>query len=325
MQTRKLGRSPLEVSTLALGSNIFGWTIDEAESFAVLDAYVAAGGNFIDTADVYSMWIAGNQGGESETIIGNWMKSRGNRKQLIIATKVGWEMGERGLKRSYICQAVEASLRRLQTEYIDLYQSHKDDPDTPVEETLEAHNELVAAGKVRVIGASNFGAARLAESLEVSRRHSWPRYESVQPLYNLYSRAEYETELEPLCVKEGLGVIPYYALASGFLTGKYRSERDLSVSARGQGVGKKYLNDRGFRIIAALEDVARELHATPATVAVAWLIARPSVTAAISSATSTRQLQDLVAATQLRLDHEAIDRLNQASAYDEPAAARTTN
>jgi aryl-alcohol dehydrogenase-like predicted oxidoreductase len=321
MQTRKLGQSSLHISTLALGSNVFGWTIDEAESFAVLDAYVAAGGNFIDTADVYSMWVAGNRGGESETIIGNWLKSRGNRQNVIIATKVGWELGARGLKRPYIRKAVEDSLRRLQTDYIDLYQSHKDDPDTPVEETLEAHKELIETGKVRVIGASNFGAARLAESLEVSRRRGWPRYESLQPLYNLYSRAEYEAELEPLCVKEGLGVIPYYALASGFLTGKYRSERDLSVSARGQGIGKKYLNDRGLRIVAALEEVARELHSAPATVAVAWLIARPSVTSAISSATSTRQLQDLVAATELRLDHDAIDRLDEASAYDEAIGA----
>jgi aryl-alcohol dehydrogenase-like predicted oxidoreductase len=324
MQKRQLGHSGLHVSTLILGGNVFGWTIDQPTAFAVLDAYVAAGGNCLDTADGYSIWVAGNQGGESETIIGAWMKSRGNRDRIIVATKVGWELSatRKGLSRSYILQAVEGSLSRLQTDYIDLYQSHRDDPTTTPAETIEAYDELVRAGKVRVIGASNFGADRLAASLEVSRERGYPRYESLQPLYNLYDRAEFETALEPVCARAGMGVIPYYALASGFLTGKYRSERDLSTSTRGQNIGKKYLNERGLRIIAALDAVARDHHTTLATVAVAWLIGRPSVTAAIASATSVHQLDDLVAATALRLDPRAVEGLDQASAYTaEPMAS----
>jgi aryl-alcohol dehydrogenase-like predicted oxidoreductase len=323
MQKRQLGRSGLHVSTLVLGGNVFGWTIDQPAAFAVLDAYVAAGGNCLDTADGYSIWVPGNQGGESETIIGAWMKSRGNRDRIVVATKVGWELSptKKGLSRSYILQAVEGSLTRLQTDYIDLYQSHRDDPATTPEETLEAYSELVRAGKVRVIGASNFGADRLAASLEVSRERGYPRYESLQPLYNLYDRADFETTLEPVCAPAGLGVIPYSSLASGFLTGKYRSERDLSASTRGQNVGKKYLNDRGLRIIAALDQVARDHHTTLATVAVAWLIGRPSVTAAIASATTVHQLDDLVAATALRLDGGAVDRLDHASAYAQETAA----
>lgn len=323
MQKRQLGRSGLHVSTLVLGGNVFGWTIDQPAAFAVLDAYVAAGGNCLDTADGYSIWVPGNQGGESETIIGAWMKSRGNRDRIVVATKVGWELSptKKGLSRSYILQAVEGSLTRLQTDYIDLYQSHRDDPATTPEETLEAYRELVRAGKVRVIGASNFGADRLAASLEVSRERGYPRYESLQPLYNLYDRADFETTLEPVCAQAGLGVIPYSSLASGFLTGKYRSEPDLSASTRGQNVGKKYLNDRGLRIIAALDQVARDHHTTLATVAVAWLIGRPSVTAAIASATTVHQLDDLVAATALRLDRGAVDRLDHASAYAQETAA----
>jgi aryl-alcohol dehydrogenase-like predicted oxidoreductase len=317
MQKRKLGRSGLEISTLVLGGNVFGWTVDREASFGVLDAYAEAGGNCIDTADGYSIWVPGNKGGESETIIGEWMKRRGNRDRMIIATKVGWELSptRTGLSRSYILASVEGSLARLQTSYIDLYQSHRDDPDTTPDETLEAYDQLVRAGKVRVIGASNFTPERLEASLEASRAHGYPRYESLQPLYNLYDRSGYETALEPLCVREGLGVITYSSLANGFLSGKYRSDNDLSASKRGPGVGKKYLNDRGLRIVAALEETAREHQTSLVAVAIAWLIARPSITAAIASATSPRQLGDLVSATTLRLGHTAIARLDQASAY----------
>ncbi len=317
MQTRKLGRSGLEISTLVLGGNVFGWTVDRNASFTVLDAYAAAGGNCLDTADGYSIWVPGNQGGESETIIGEWMKRRGNRGQMIVATKVGWELSptRKGLSRSYILASVEGSLTRLQTSYIDLYQSHRDDPDTWPDETLEAFDRLVREGKVRVIGASNYTPARLEASLEASSRHGYARYESLQPLYNLYDRAGYETALEPLCVQAGLGVITYSSLANGFLSGKYRSDSDLAASKRGPGVGKKYLNDRGLRIVAALDEIARELHTSLVAVAIAWLIARPSITAAIASATSPRQIEDLVTATTLHLDHSAAARLDQASAY----------
>jgi aryl-alcohol dehydrogenase-like predicted oxidoreductase len=317
MQKRKLGRSGLEIATLVLGGNVFGWTIDRDASFAVLDAYAAAGGNCVDTADGYSIWAPGNQGGESETIIGDWMKRRGNRDRMIIATKVGWELSpaRKGLSRAYIVASVEGSLARLQTSYVDLYQSHRDDPDTAPDETLEAYSQLVRAGKVRVIGASNYTPQRLEASLEASRAHGYPRYESLQPLYNLYDRSGYESALEPLCVREGLGVITYSSLANGFLSGKYRSDHDLSVSKRGPGVGKKYLNDRGLGIVAALEETARAHSTTLVAVAIAWLIARPSITAAIASATSARQLDDLATATTLRLDRGAIARLDEASAY----------
>jgi aryl-alcohol dehydrogenase-like predicted oxidoreductase len=315
MKMRQLGHSGLEVSTLAFGGNVFGWTVDEATSFQLLDAFVAAGGNFIDTADIYSKWGPGNRGGESEAIIGNWLRRRGNRKDVIVATKVGMEMGpnQKGLSKSYILRAVEASLQRLQTDYIDLYQTHADDPQTPLEETLEAYAQLIQQGKVRAIGASNYSADRLSQALQVSEPHGYPRYQSLQPLYNLYDRADYETKLEPLCRQKGLGVIPYSSLASGFLTGKYRSEADLSKSARGQGV-KGYLNDRGFRILQALDQVARQHHSTPTSVALAWLIARPGITAPIASATSLEQLNDLIAATKLELDRASIELLNQASA-----------
>jgi len=294
-----------------LGTNVFGWTADQAASFRILDAFVDAGFNFIDTADVYSRWAPGHTGGESETIIGKW----GKRDKLIIATKVGGEMAtdKKGLSKSYILRAVEDSLQRLQTDYIDLYQSHYDDPTTPLEETLEAYDQLIKQGKVRAIGASNYTAERLAEALQVSERNGYPRYESLQPLYNLYDRAEYEAELEPLCLDKGLGVIPYFSLASGFLTGKYRSESDLSKSPRGARV-KKYMDERGFRILAALDEVAQRHHATPAKVALAWLMARPSVTAPIASATTVDQLRDLIEATRLRLDAASIDQLNRASA-----------
>ena len=318
MKKRQLGKSSIEVTPLMLGGNVFGWTIDEATSFKVLDAFSVSGLDFIDTADSYSTWVPGHKGGESETIIGNWFKRSGQRGKIIIATKVGSEIpGEgKGLSKAWIIRQVEASLKRLQTDYIDLYQSHRDDPGTPIEETLETYAHLVQQGKLRAIGCSNFTAERTAESLAASRKHNWPRYESLQPNYNLYNRAEFETTLEPLALKEKLGVIPYYSLAAGFLTGKYRSESDLSKSPRGQGV-KKYLNDRGFRILQALDTVSDQHKATPARVALAWMMARPSITAPIASATSVEQLNELAKATQLELSHADIEQLNQASAYEE--------
>lgn len=315
MQKRQLGKSSLQVSPLCLGGNVFGWTADEPTSFALLDAFVAAGFNFVDTADSYSTWAPGHRGGESETVIGNWLKARGRRDQVIIATKVGSEvMGRKGLSKAYIVSEVEESLQRLQSDYIDLYQSHRDDAATPVDETLEAYSQLVRQGKVRVIGASNFTAGRLRESLAASRAHGYPRYESLQPNYNLYDRADYETQLEPLCMKEGLGVIPYFSLAAGFLTGKYRSQEDLAKSPRGRFV-QKYLNDRGFRIVTALDQIAAQLGSTPGKVAIAWLLARPSITAPIASATNLDQLRDLIEAVNLKLDAAAIELLNQASSY----------
>ena len=316
MTTRTLGTSALKVSPLCLGGNVFGWSADEQTSFAILDALVAAGFNFVDTADVYVRWEPGCKGGESETIIGNWLKRTGNRSKVIIATKVGMEMGpdDKGLSKAYIFRAVERSLQRLQTDYIDLYQSHQDDQSTPLEETLDAFAQLIRQGKVRVIGASNYTADRLAAALEVSDRHGLPRYEALQPYYNLCERARYEPSLEPLCLEKELGVIPYFSLASGFLTGKYRSEADLSKSRRGPGV-KKYLNERGFRILAAVDQVAQNLHATPGKVALAWLLARPSVTAPIASASSVEQLRDLIDATTLKLDAQSIELLNQSSAW----------
>src|SRR5277367_2552770 len=300
MQTRKLGGSGLEVSPVCLGGNVFGWTADEPASFAILDAFVGAGFNFIDTADVYSRWVPGHKGGESEIVLGNWFKRSGKRKNVILATKLGIEMApdKKGLSKDYILREVEESLARLQTDYIDLYQSHKDDETVPIDETLEAYAQLIKQGKVRAIGASNYKAERLAESFGVAKQHGLPRYECLQPDYNLYERAGYEKDLEPVCLKEGIGVIPYFALASGFLTGKYRSENDLAKGPRGQMV-KKYLDERGFRILAALDEVAAKLNSTPGNVAVAWLIARPSITAPIASATSVEQLKDLVDAANL--------------------------
>jgi aryl-alcohol dehydrogenase-like predicted oxidoreductase len=321
MNKRKLGTSGLEVAPLAFGGNVFGWTVDEQAGFKLLDAFVAEGFNLIDTADMYPVWVPGNQGGESEAIIGNWLKQSGKRQQVVIATKVGMELGpgRKGLSKNYILSSADESLRRLQTDYIDLYQSHTDDQEVPLEETLEAYSQLIKQGKVRAIGASNYTAARLAEALDTSKRLGLPRYESLQPLYNLYDRAVYEAELEPLCLKENLGVIPYYSLAAGFLTGKYRSEADLGDKARAGSV-KKYLNERGFKILAALEEVAAQYHSTPARVALAWLIARPSITAPIASATSLDQLNDLVEATRFELDQSAIDLLNQASAEERSRA-----
>ena len=315
MPKRELGRSGLQVSPLCLGGNVFGWTADEATSFKVLDAWVDAGMNFIDTADVYSRWLPGHRGGESETIIGKWIKRSGKRDRVVLATKVGKDMGDGkiGLAPAYIRNAVEASLKRLQTDVIDLYQSHDDDSKVPLADTLGAYADLIRAGKVRAIGASNFTAARLSEALAVSRAHGLPRYECLQPLYNLMERPAFEAELEAVCVEHGLGVITFFALASGFLSGKYRSEADLAKSARGQGV-KKYLNPRGLRVLDALDAVAKRLGATAAQVAIAWQIARPSVTAPIASATSLAQLADLVAAACLTLDADAVRSLNEASA-----------
>ena len=320
MKKRKLGNSGLEVAPLAFGGNVFGWTANEQTSFRLLDAFVAAGFNLIDTADIYSRFAPGNRGGESETIIGKWLKQGSRRDKVIIATKVGLEMGpdKKGLSKAYILGAAEDSLRRLQTDYIDLYQSHKDDPDTPLEETIEAYAQLMKEGKVRAIGASNYSAERLSEALAVSREHALPRYETLQPEYNLYDRAGYEEKLEPVCIENGLGVITYFSLASGFLTGKYRSVADLSKSPRGEVMVKKYLNERGFRILDALDQVAQRFDSKPARVALAWLIARPSVTAPIASATSLDQLNDLINATKLELDEAAIEFLNRASAWRNP-------
>ncbi|MEG3134068.1 aldo/keto reductase [Rouxiella sp. T17] len=317
MSKRELGRSGIEVPALTFGGNVFGWTIDQSTSFSVLDALLEHQLNFIDTADVYSRWAEGNKGGESETIIGNWLKKSGKRDKIILATKVGMEMGEgqKGLSPTYIRQSVENSLKRLQTDYIDLYQAHKDDEDTPLADTLATFDQLVKEGKVRAIGASNYSATRLQEALNVSKEQGIARYETLQPEYNLYDRQDYESGLEKVITENGLGVINYYSLASGFLSGKYRSKEDASKSKRGAGVVEKYLNDRGHKILKALDDVAEKHRASPTQVSLAWLIARPGITAPIVSATSLDQLKELSLATQLKLDPQDIETLNQASAY----------
>ena len=315
MNRRKLGNTGFDVAPLAFGGNVFGWTVDEATSFRLLDAFVDAGFNLIDTADSYSRWVTGHQGGESETIIGRWIAARGRHDDVVIATKVGSDMGlgRKCLRKDYILQAAEASLRRLQVDAIDLYQSHWDDETTPLDETLEAYATLIAQGKVRAIGASNLSADRLQQALDVSARNGLPRYLTLQPPYNLYDRATFEGPLASLCIREGIGVISYFSLAAGFLTGKYRSEADFAKSARGGGMSK-YLNPRGLRILAALDRVAADKHATPAAVALAWLIDRPGLTAPIASATTVEQLGELIAATRLRLDADAVRVLDQASA-----------
>ena len=314
MDKRKLGRSGIEIPPLMFGGNVFGWTADEAASFRLLDALLDAGFNAIDTADVYSVWAPGHKGGESETVIGNWLKRRGGRDDVVVATKVGMQMGsgDKGLSRSWIMREADESLRRLQTDYIDLYQAHRDDEETPLEETLRAFADLIAAGKVRAIGASNYTAPRLKEALATSARQHLPRYESLQPHYNLLERALFEPELEPLCQAEGLSVIPYFSLAAGFLTGKYRSEADLGKSPRGAGL-TKYLNERGLRVLGVLDEVAARHGATSGQVAIAWLLARPSVTAPIASATSLEQLADLFKAVQLKLDPADIEAITRAS------------
>jgi aryl-alcohol dehydrogenase-like predicted oxidoreductase len=318
MQHRALGRSGLKVSPVCFGGNVFGWTASERTSFELLDAWLDAGFNFVDTADVYSRWVRGHSGGESETIIGRWLAQGGGRRErIVIATKVGMDMGsgQAGLGAAHIRRAVEGSLRRLQVETIDLYQAHKDDPETPLEETLEAFARLIQEGKVRAIGASNYTAARLREALDTSRRLGLPRYEALQPLYNLYDRADYESELEPLCVAEDIGVINYYTLAAGFLSGKYGVGADANQSARAATVSK-YLTPRGLRIVAALDAQAARLRSTPARVAVAWTMRQPGIVAPIASATSLLQLQDLVQAAQLFVDPEAMQALDAASAPD---------
>jgi aryl-alcohol dehydrogenase-like predicted oxidoreductase len=315
MEKRKLGNSGLEFAPLAFGGNVFGWTADEATSFKLLDGYVDAGFSFVDTADVYSRWAPGNKGGESETVIGNWLRNGGKRDKVLIATKCGMEMApdRKGLSRAHIVRSVDASLKRLNTDHIDLFQSHRDDPETPQEETLQTYDELIKAGKIRAIGASNFEAPRLAEAAAISKAKGLPRYESLQPHYNLAERGLFEGALENECLKEGIGVIPYYSLASGFLSGKYRSDADLGKSMRGAGV-KKYLNERGFAILAALDAAAEKLNANPTQVALAWLLQRKAITAPIVSATSLAQLHDLVAGARLKLDAASVAAIDKASA-----------
>ncbi len=314
MLKRRLGQSPLEVAPLAFGGNVFGWSADERRSFELLDAFVDAGFNLIDTADVYSAWVPGNRGGESEAIIGRWLRHSGKRDQVLLATKVGKWAEHPGLSPVNIRQALEASLQRLQTDHIDLYQAHEDDASVPLAETLGAFGRLIEEGKVRVIGASNYAADRFAEALAVSKQHGLPRYESLQPEYNLVSRAGYEKELEPLIRREQIGVISYYALASGFLSGKYRSAADLAKSAARGGAVRRFLDPRGLQVLAALDAVAASHRATPAQVALAWLLARPGLTAPIVSATSVAQLRELAGAATLTLGADAIATLDLASA-----------
>jgi aryl-alcohol dehydrogenase-like predicted oxidoreductase len=302
------------MAPLIFGGNVFGWTVDQQQSFILLDAFVEAGFDMIDTADMYSKWVPGNRGGESETIIGNWMAARGNRDRVLISSKVGMAPaeGRAALSGAEIVAAVEGSLRRLQTDRIDLYQSHVDDPVTPLEETLEAHARLIRQGKVRHIGASNFTTERLAQAIDVSEASGRPRYESLQPLYNLYDRAGFETSLERLCVERNVGVITYSSLASGFLSGKYRSLADVAKSARAKALAN-YCSPRGDRVLGALQSVGQAHGASSAQVALAWLLARPSVTAAIVSATTTAQLRELIGATAIELDQSSMTLLDDSS------------
>lgn len=315
MQKRKLGSTALDIAPLVLGGNVFGWTADEKTSFDILDRFVDGGLNAVDTADSYSRWVPGNSGGESETIIGKWMKSRGNRDKVVVITKVGSDMGQgkKDLSAAYIERAIEASLKRLQTDVVDLYFSHWPDSTVPYEETLGAYEKLLKKGKVRHVGASNLDAAQLAEALKVSGDKGLPRYEVLQPEYNLYDRSSYDGKLRDLCMKEGLGVITYFSLAKGFLSGKYRSEADLGKSPRGGGV-KPYLDARGMRVLAALDAVSAQHSATQAEVALAWIIARPGVTAPIASATNAEQVNSLIKAASLQLTDADIEELDKASA-----------
>ena len=313
MHHRPLGRSGLSVAPLVFGGNVFGWTADEAMSHRLLDAFVDGGFNAVDTADVYSAWVPGHTGGESESVIGRWLKARGKRDDVLVLTKVAMWPTQPGLSAANIASAVEGSLKRLQTDYIDLYQSHQDDADTPVHETLEAFDRLVKAGKVRAIGASNFTPDRLAESLKVSADNGLARYETIQPKFNLYDRDQVEGDLAALTGKEGLGVIPFYGLAAGFLTGKYRTEGDLEGRSRGRTV-KSYLNDKGFKVLAALDKAAEAVGATQAQVALAWIMAHPSITAPIASATSVEQLTELMGAAQMVLPADVVEKLNAAGA-----------
>jgi aryl-alcohol dehydrogenase-like predicted oxidoreductase len=316
MEKRELGKSELYTAPLVFGGNVFGWTVKGNDSAVLLDAFLDAGFNTIDTADVYTRWVEGNKGGESETEIGNWLKQSGKRDQVIIATKVGSELDSerKGLKKDYIIKAAEDSLKRLQTDYIDLYQSHYDDPSTPVEETLRAYDQLVQEGKVRAIGTSNMSVERLHESLKVSVEKGLIAYQTLQPEYNLFDREKYETTYEPFLKEKNIGVISYFSLASGFLSGKYRSESDLQGRSRARSV-KKYLNERGFKILKALDEAAAQYNVSQSAIALAWLIARPSVTAPIVSATNLDQLKEFVTAANLKLSDETIETLNTASAY----------
>lgn len=313
MEKRRLGRTDLKIAPLVFGGNVFGWTADEKTSFALLDRFVEAGFNAIDTADAYSRWAPGHSGGESETIIGKWMKARGNRDRVVVITKVGSDMGQgrRDLSAGYIAGAVEDSLRRLQTDHIDLYLSHWPDPDTPYAETLGAYDRLLKAGKVRNIGCSNLDAAQLREALDVAKNENLPRYEVLQPGYNLYDRAAFEGPLRDLCMAKEIGVVTYFSLAKGFLSGKYRSEADLGKSPRGGGV-KAYLDARGMRILAALDAVSARRGATQAEVALAWAMARPGVTAPIASATTLEQAESLIRSAALRLDNADMAELDKA-------------
>jgi aryl-alcohol dehydrogenase-like predicted oxidoreductase len=322
MQRVKLGKSELHVPVICLGGNVFGWTVSEADSFRQLDAALEAGLNFIDTADVYSRWAPGHQGGESEAILGKWLATGNKRSNVILATKVGIDMGEgkKGLKPAYIQQALEDSLRRLQTDYIDLYQAHKDDEETPLEETLSAFDKLVQQGKVLHIGASNYSGARLAKALKTSKDNGLVSYISLQPHYNLVEREQFETDLLPVVQEHTLGVIPYYSLAAGFLTGKYRTKEDAEGKTRAVTV-KKYLNEWGFQVLKVLDEVSKEHNSTPSRVALAWLMVQPGVTAPIASATSDRHLTDLIEAAKLKLDHASLQKLTAVSA---PATASKT-
>ena len=315
MQKRKLGNTGFDVAPLALGGNVFGWTADEAMSFRLLDGFVEAGFNLVDTADSYSRWVKGHQGGESETVIGRWVARRKKHDDVIIATKVGSDMGQghKILRKDYILQACDASLRRLKVDCIDLYQSHWDDENTPFEETLSAYDQLLRQGKVKAIGASNLSAPRLRQALDVAKQNKLPRYATLQPHYNMYERATFEGELQSLCVRENVGVITYFSLAAGFLTGKYRSEADFGKSARGPGM-KKFMNPRGTKILDALDEVSTHYSATPAQIALAWLMARPGVTAPIASATNPEQLRDILRSAEIKLDSESIAALDRASA-----------
>ena len=315
MQKRKLGNTGFDVAPLALGGNVFGWTADEAMSFRLLDGFVEAGFNLVDTADSYSRWVKGHQGGESETVIGRWVARRKKHDDVIIATKVGSDMGQghKILRKDYILQACDASLRRLKVDCIDLYQSHWDDENTPFEETLSAYDQLLRQGKVKAIGASSLSAPRLRQALDVAKQNKLPRYATLQPHYNMYERATFEGELQSLCVRENVGVITYFSLAAGFLTGKYRSEADFGKSARGPGL-KKFMNPRGTKILDALDEVSTHYSATPAQIALAWLMARPGVTAPIASATNPDQLRDILRSAEIKLDSESIAALDRASA-----------
>lgn len=314
MKKIKIGQTNVEVAPFNLGGNVFGWTLDEKKSFEILDAFVEAGFNFIDTADMYSYWVDGGDGGQSETIIGKWMKERGNREQMIIATKVGGQTGTNPIdaSRNHIIKGIDKSLKRLQTDYIDLYYLHYDDDKTPVEETLRTFDELVKAGKVRHIAASNISPERLKESLEFSDKNNVVKYQALQPLYNLVERKGYEADFVPIVAKHNLTVFPYFALAAGFLTGKYRSEADFNKSPRGQGAAK-YLNDQGLNILKALDQIAEKHNTVPASVALAWLAAQPHIGGPIASATSVEQLKQILSSTSLQLESSDFELLDSVS------------